>query len=103
MPLGGVARLWSFIEEIKSELNPELRVSGLIATVFDSRERVAKDVLGELQSNMGHLLMDSVIRKNVRIKESYHHSQPIHVYAPSSNGAKDYMALSKEILGRQAA
>lgn len=96
-----LAELFDTIEAIREEIHPDLRVLGIVATLFDRRTRVGRRVLDQLRENerYGAMLLDTVIRINTTIAESAHIGKPVVSYRPGSTGARDYQALAEEILG----
>jgi chromosome partitioning protein len=96
--------LFDTIDIIKEEINPDLEVTGIIATFFDKRTRVSHQVLEKLKKNnrYGSLLLNTVIRINTTIAESAAGGKPVVFFRPSSNGALDYIRLSEEIQSRLA-
>jgi len=86
---------------IKEEINPNIRVMGVVATFFDRRTRVSNTILESLRTDqrIKEKLLDTVIRINTTIAESADHGKPIVFFRRSSTGAADYLALTDEILG----
>ena len=75
-----------------------MRSLGLVATRYDRRERVSLEVLKALQEQFPSFLFDTVIRVNVRLKESPSYRQVIYQYDPVCPGAKDHLALANELV-----
>jgi chromosome partitioning protein len=94
--------LFDTIGAIQEEINPDLLVAGVVATLFDVRTRVSHSVLDQLQSDArtAHLLFDTVIRTNTTIAESTDTGQPVVFWRPASTGARDYTALAEELVRR---
>lgn len=100
MPLRGLKKLEAKIEEIAEELNPELKITGIIVTRHNRSKNLNNSVLEALKENYGNVVFDTVIRENVKLAEVPQFKKDIVEYAPDSNGAKDYVSLAKEIMQR---
>ena len=100
MPLRGLKKLEMKIEEIAEELNPGLKISGIIVTRHNRSKNLNNSVLEALREIYGNVVFDTVIRENIKLAETPQFKKDIVEYAPESNGAKDYVALTKEILDR---
>jgi chromosome partitioning protein len=96
--LHGLSLLVETVERIKTKLNPDLQVSGVIACQYNARRALTKDVLADLENHFPGKVMKSKIRVNVRLAEAPSHGMSVHQYAPGSNGSKDYMNLAKDVL-----
>jgi len=94
--------LFDTIGAIQEEINPDLQIAGVVATLFDGRTRVSHSVLGQLQSDArtAGLLFDTVIRTNTTIAESTDAGKPVVFWRPGSTGAQDYTALAEELVRR---
>jgi chromosome partitioning protein len=90
------------ISIIKEEINPNVNILGVVATYFDQRTRVSNKILVDLKADerFKGKLFDTVIRVNTTIAESAYYGKPVVFFRPSSTGAKDYLALTEEILAR---
>ncbi len=113
LALQGVAKLLETVQLVNRRMNPHLRVGGIILTMFDSQTRLTGEVVDELlrfieQAQGKNLpwsrakLFQSRIRRNIKLAESPSFGQTILKYEPSSNGAADYRALARELLGLPA-
>jgi len=100
LPLQGLRAIREIVELVKERLNPGLELSGIIATKYDNRLNLNREVLGTLKKHFGDLLFKTVIRAGVRLAEAPSYGQDIFTYAPKSHGAEDYLALCREIIGR---
>ena len=96
--LQGLSKLLGVIELVKQRLNPELNLTGVLAALYDSRLRLAREVLGELRRYFPDETFQTTIGTNVRLAESPSHGQTIFEYAPESRGAQDYAALAEELI-----
>lgn len=101
MALGGLAQLLQTVEVIKDRLNPDLKVSGILACRVDSRTRHAREVVEKLRERSGNLVYQTVIRENIRLAECPSFGQPITQYDPRSAGAADYRTLAAEIISQE--
>jgi len=98
--LEGISELLDTIERIRSGLNPELTVEGVVLTMFDDRTNLAQQVTAELSRYFGDTLCKTTIPRNVRLAEAPSHGKPALLYDIRSRGAESYIQLAKEILGR---
>ncbi len=96
--------LFDTIREIQSEINPELRITGIVPTFVDQRMRVCRRILERLKSDerYGGLVFDTFIRSNVTIADSADAGKPVLLYRSRSFGALDYESLAEEFLEKQA-
>jgi len=95
--LEGVRQLFNTIEIIRQRLNPALKILGLVPTLFDGSE-VASEILKGLRDFFQETIFESVIRVDPKFVEASSAGKPIGLYSPSSEGAKDYRDLSKEVI-----
>lgn len=98
LALNGLVTLMNTIHLVKERLNPQLQVTGIIACMFDNRTNLCKEVLEKLRGRFGKVVFNTVIRESIRLAECPISSLPIHLYAPGSHGAEDYMNLAKEVI-----
>jgi chromosome partitioning protein len=96
--LEGLSKLVRTIDLVKRGLRPELEVMGAVLTMFDSRNKLANDVLHELYKFFPNKIFRSVVPRNVRLAEAPSFGQPIVKYDPWSKGAKAYERLAREVL-----
>jgi chromosome partitioning protein len=97
--LEGVSELLDTIERIRTSLNPELTIEGVVLTMFDDRTNLAQQVTAELNRYFGDKLCKTTIPRNVRLAEAPSHGKPALLYDVRSRGAESYIQLAKEILG----
>ncbi len=102
LPLEGLGRLTHTIGLVREHLNPQLRIFGIVMTMFDARTNLAADVVAEVRSHFPREIFDAVIPRSVRLSEAPSYGQPILSYAPGSPGATAYLALAHELLAREA-
>jgi len=96
--LEGLSQLVKTIELIKKSLNPDLRICGILLTMYDSRTLLSEQVADETRQHFGEKVFKTVIPRNIRLAEAPSFGQPIVFYDPSSSGAVAYENLSREIL-----
>ena len=100
--LEGLGQLLRNVELVRANLNPELEVSAMVLTMYDSRTRLADHVIAEVRTHFGAAVCKNVIPRTVRISESPSFGEPITVHAPASRGAIAYRELAKEVSGGPA-
>jgi len=99
--LEGLTALVNTIEEIRGSLNPNLRIEGLLRTMYDPRNRLSADVTMQLQKYFGDRVYRTVIPRNVRLAEAPSYGVPALIYDKTSRGAQAYLALAGEIVRRE--
>lgn len=99
--LEGLSALLETIEKIKSVLNPNLNVEGLLRTMFDSRNNLANEVSKQLTDYFGDKVYNTIIPRNVRLAEAPSYGQPIILYDKTSTGAIAYLALAGELMRKE--
>ena len=98
--LEGLTQLMRSIRMVREELNPELRVGGVLLTMFDPRTNLAHQVAEEVRSFFGERVFHTLIPRNVRLSEAPSFGMPVALYAPRSTGAEAYEAVAEEVLER---
>jgi len=98
LALEGLGQLTQTIERVRSNLFPELKVRGVVLTMFDNRTNLSTDVVAEVNKHFPDQVFRNVIPRNIRLAEAPSYGLPISVYAPGSVGAMAYEALAKELL-----
>jgi chromosome partitioning protein len=101
--LEGLSALLGSIEKIRKYLNPELKIEGLLRTMYDPRNNLATQVSAQLLEHFGDKVYRTIIPRNVRLAEAPSHGLPIIKYDKSSRGALAYLALAGEMLRRESA
>lgn len=99
--LEGLSGLLKTIERIKQRLNPELEVTGLVRTLFDSRNNLANEVSRQLITHFETKVFHTIIPRNVRLAEAPSHGLPVTLYDRSSRGTITYRSLASEFLRRE--
>lgn len=98
--LEGISKLLRTIKIIKSRLNQQLEIEGFLLTMFDSRLRLANQIYDEVKRHFQELVFNTIIQRNVKLSESPSHGIPCILYDATSTGARNYIALAKEIVAR---
>ena len=98
--LEGISKLLNTIKIIKSRLNPTLEIEGFLLTMYDSRLRQANQIYDEVKRHFQELVFNTVIQRNVKLSEAPSYGVPAILYDADSNGAKNHMALAKELISR---
>jgi chromosome partitioning protein len=99
--LEGLTALMDTIHKLASVVNPNLKIEGVLRTMYDPRNRLANDVSEQLKRHFGDQVYRTVIPRNVRLAEAPSFGTPAMYYDKSSTGAKAYLALAGEILRRR--
>ena len=100
--LEGLTALLRTVENVRKTVNPELKVEGLLRTMFDPRNNLALDVSEQLRGHFPDNLYRTIIPRNVRLAEAPSHGLPVIQYDKTSRGALAYLALAGEILRRDS-
>jgi chromosome partitioning protein len=98
--LEGLSALLETMRLVQKDLNPSLRLEGIVITMFDGRNRLSHQVVEEIRAHFPDKLYRTIIRRNVRLSESPSYGKPICLYDPTSTGAQDYFELAKELMGQ---
>lgn len=98
LALEGIGQLTQTIHRIRSALFPNLRVRGVVLTMFDGRTRLSNDVVAEVLRYFPEQVFKTVIPRSIRLAEAPSYGQPISTYSPSSSGAYAYANLAREVL-----
>ena len=96
--LEGVSMLMNTIQLVQRNLNPALKLEGVLMTMFDARTNLSLDVVNEVKKYFNTKMYNTIIPRNVRLSEAPSHGQPIIVYDPKSKGALVYQDLAKEVI-----
>ena len=100
LSLEGTDDLLETIDKIKRVANPQLKIVGVVITLFDKRTNIAKDVVDRIRDVFGSAVFNTVISKSVKLEESPAYKESIFTYAPNSVGAVQYKKISEEIIKR---
>ena len=99
--LEGLGQLMNTVKLMRRKLNPELKVEGVLLTMFDPRTNLCAQVVQEVRAHFPKEVFETAIPRNVRLSEAPSYGQPIHVYDARCIGAKAYVALAEEVLNRR--
>ncbi|MCZ6488463.1 MAG: ParA family protein [Gammaproteobacteria bacterium] len=100
--LEGLSSLLDTIEQIRISVNPDLKLEGLLRTMYDPRNNLSNEVSAELIEHFGAQVYRTIIPRNVRLAEAPSYGQPILQYERNSRGSMAYIALAGEVLRRDA-
>jgi chromosome partitioning protein len=98
--LEGLGQLLRNVSLVQQNINPGLRLSGIVMTMFDPRTKLSSQVVEEVQRFFGELVYDVIIPRTVRLSEAPGFGQPITMYDPRSRGAQTYRQLAAEVASR---
>ncbi len=100
--LEGLSLLMNTVKLVRKSLNPTLDVEGVVLTMYDSRTNLSMQVVEEVKRFFKNKVYDTIIPRSIRLGEAPSFGLPITQYAPGSAGAVAYVALAKEMTGREA-
>ena len=95
--LVGLVQQLNVLGLIKERLNPELKIEGIVITLFDIRTKLSREVVENIKNNTSERVFETVIPRCVSLAEAPSYEMPITTYAPNSSGAKAYRNLAREI------
>lgn len=98
--LEGLSLILQTIQLVQKSMNTRLRVTGILFTMYDSRTRLAQDVVSQVTGYFKDRVFETIIPRNVRLSEAPSHGLPICLYDPACIGARSYGKLAKEVLQR---
>jgi chromosome partitioning protein len=98
LALEGISAFMKTFEEIKDELNPDIKIKGIVPTMFDKRRKLDNDVVGALQDAFGNKCFKAIIKNDVKISESPSHGKTIFEYKAYCDGALNYRSLAREVM-----
>ena len=101
--LEGLSQLITTIDAVRSGLNPELVIRGVVLTMFDGRNKLSQMVVNDVRDHLGGLVYQTVIPRNVRVSEAPSHGKPVLLYDLQCQGAKAYIALAGEVIKQEKA
>ncbi len=100
--LEGLSQLMISIREVRQTINPDLRIEGVVLTMYDSRNNLSRQVEQDVRSNLGDLVYSTIIPRNVRLSEAPSFAMPALLYDHTSKGSIAYQKLAAEILRRHS-
>lgn len=98
--LEGLSQLLRNVELVSSNLNPELKVTGVVLTMYDGRTKLSREVAEQVRDYFGDVAFSTVIPRSVRLSEAPSYGEPIEAFDPMSRGAIAYRQLGREFLER---
>ncbi|MGN6283541.1 MAG: ParA family protein [Afipia sp.] len=99
--LEGLSQLLQTVEQVRSTLNPNLTIHGIVMTMFDSRNNLSNQVVADVRQFMGNKVYDTMIPRNVRISEAPSYGKPVLVYDLKCVGSEAYLKLATEVIQRE--
>ena len=99
--LEGLSQLLKTVEQVKTTLNPDLTIHGIVLTMFDARNNLSNQVVADVREFMGRKVYDTIIPRNVRVSEAPSYGKPVLVYYLKCVGSEAYLRLATEIIQRE--
>ena len=98
--LEGITLLLQTVKKVQQGINKNLILGGIFFTMYDSRTRLAQDVVMQVKSYFKDVVYNTIIPRNIRLSEAPSHGEPICLYDPTCVGAKSYEKLAEEVVHR---
>ena len=98
--LEGISLLLQTVKKVQKSINPDLQIGGIFFTMYDSRTRLANDVVTQVKAYFKDSVFATIIPRNVRLSEAPSHGKPICLYDPLCVGARSYEKLAQEVMER---
>ncbi|MDC7784251.1 ParA family protein [Rhodoplanes sp. TEM] len=99
--LEGLSQLLKTVDQVKSSLNPELTIHGIVLTMYDARNNLSGQVVADVREFMGEKVYETVIPRNVRVSEAPSYGKPVLVYDLKCAGSEAYLRLATEVIQRE--
>jgi chromosome partitioning protein len=99
--LEGLSQLLQTVEQVRSTLNPNLSIHGIVLTMFDARNNLSNQVVADVRQFMGSKVYETMIPRNVRISEAPSYGKPVLVYDLKCAGSEAYLKLATEVIQRE--
>lgn len=99
--LEGLSQLMQTVSLVRKNLNPSLKIEGIVLTMFDARTNLSIQVVDEVKKHFASQMYKTIIPRNVRLSEAPSFGKPVLIYDPRSKGAEVYRELAKEVLERE--
>ncbi len=100
--LEGLTQLFNTIQSVRSTINKDLMVGGILLTMYDRRNNLSRTIEDDVRNHFGNLVFDTVIPRNVRISEAASYGRPVILHDIRSSGAISYIELAREFLRRES-
>ena len=101
--LEGLSQLLKTVEQVRTALNPELTIHGIVLTMFDPRNNLSGQVVADVRQFMGSKVYETMIPLNVRVSEAPSHGKPVLLYDLKCAGSQAYLRLASEVIQRERA
>ena len=98
--LEGLSQLLETVKAVKRGLNPTLKLAGILLTMYDKRNNLSQQVAEDVCEHFKEKVFKTIIPRNVRLSEAPSHGKPILLYDIRSKGAQSYLALARELIGK---
>ena len=98
--LQGLSQLLKTLKRIQKSINPDLKVEGILLTMYDNRTLLTSQVENQVKKYFSEFLMKTIIPRNIRLSEAPSHGKPIVLYANRSKGSDSYVELAQEVIQR---
>jgi chromosome partitioning protein len=99
--LEGLSQLLKTVEQVRSSINPELEIQGVVLTMFDPRNNLAGQVIRDVRQFLGTKVFETVIPRNVRVSEAPSYGKPVLLYDLKCAGSQAYLKLASEVIQRE--
>lgn len=99
--LEGLSQLMYTINLVQERLNPDLKMEGIVFTMYDARTNLSLQVVENVKNNLDTNIYQTIIPRNIRLAEAPSHGMPINLYDTRSTGAESYRQLAKEVIARK--
>ena len=99
--LEGLSQLLKTLKAVKRNLNPSLRLAGILLTMYDSRNNLSQQVADEVREHFRRGVFRTIIPRNVRLGEAPSYGKPVLLYDIRSTGAQSYLTLARELIGKE--
>ena len=96
----GLSQLMLTIREVRQSANPNLRIEGVLLTMYDGRNNLSQQVENDARDTLGELVFKTIVPRNVRVSEAPSFSMPVLSYDPASKGSIAYRALAQEVVDK---
>lgn len=97
--LEGLSQLMRSVREVRQTANPDLRIEGVLLTMYDARNNLSQQVESDARDTLGELVFKTIVPRNVRVSEAPSFAKPVITYDPMSKGSIAYRALAQEVVG----
>jgi chromosome partitioning protein len=99
--LEGLSQLLKTVDQVRTTLNPDLSIHGIVLTMFDARNNLSTQVVADVRQFMGDKVYDTIIPRNVRVSEAPSYGKPVLLYDLKCVGSQAYLRLASEIIQRE--